>query len=101
MVARFQKGAQVRVRPFYEIQEQFEHDRQLPSGCFFQPPMDVFCEQVFTVSKAFVDDSVGTTYYRLYEVPEWSFTDEMLEDPSGGGRIIWSGMFSDITTTSA
>ena len=49
---------------------------------FFQPPMDAFCEQIFTVSKAFFDDSCGTAYYRLYEVPEWSFTDEMLEDPS-------------------
>lgn len=85
--AKFKIGDVVRVLSFSELSDSFvPGTHQMPSGCYFADPMYQYCDEEFAV-KAVIDVTpVG--YYKLKGVPDWCFTDEMLESAEEPANIV-------------
>ena len=79
---KYQPGDLVRVLDLKDITHQFRRgSRNMPSGCFFAPSMEMYCGHQFEIEKV-VTVSAGVGYYTLSgdsTIRGWHFTDEMLE----------------------
>lgn len=77
--AKFQIGDVVRVLSFSELSDRFlPGTKRMPSGCYFADPMSRYCDKEFTLVKV-EEDFRGVCYCKLKGIPNWWFTDEMLE----------------------